>query len=374
MSPSYAMGFLNLSALSSLYLADYSDALIALARAEVTAERFGYRFFEPLLWDARGQIDLARGNLSSGLELTKRAADHPSLAGDPGCRALVVSHAATGHRRHGDLDGALSLYEAAARLVESTRLRQPRLTCLANREYVACLLDGRRSLSNLGALRRSADHDDLPFVAAKCAVFAALVLDCRGSREEALWMLRQILPTSLHHGQLHFLGQELATRPDLVLDLLQTTTDPVVLGQLLRTLAVHPRGLALLAPALARGDHVALEALRAGAALLSASDRNTLLLRGRRQRSAAVRRLAAELGARSGSPDTPAGIPELTPRETQILALVAEGRRNGEIAELLVLSPSTVKTYVNRIFSKLGVTDRVQAALYYHRNTAAPAP
>jgi DNA-binding NarL/FixJ family response regulator len=369
MPPSFVMSFQNLAALSSLYLADYQTALGALGRAGETAERFGYRFFQPLLWDALGQIDLARGDLASGLELTERAARHPSLADDPGCRALAISHTGTGHRRSGALDRAGELYDEAARLVAHTRLRQPRLTCLANREYTACLLDARRSLSDLAVLRREAERADLPFIAAKCAVFAAAVHDERGGREEALWILRQVVPTSLQQGHLHFLGQELAARPDLALDLAATTTDPIVLGQLLRALALHPRGVVLLAAALHRGEHVSLEALRAGAGLLSAGDRATLLRRGRRLRSAAARRLAAELDPDTGA-DVP-GLPELTARESQILALVADGRRNGEIAELLVLSPATVKTYVNRIFSKLGVGDRVQAALYYRRQTEA---
>lgn len=59
--------------------------------------------------------------------------------------------------------------------------------------------------------------------------------------------------------------------------------------------------------------------------------------------------------------------PELTPREAEVLRLIATGLRNQEIAEQLVLETGTVKTYVNRIFTKLGFADRVQATLYYHR-------
>jgi len=367
MPPSFAMSFLNLAALSSLYLADYPSAIGALERATDTAERFDYKFFEPLLWDARGQIELARGNLTRGLELTEQAANHPSLVSDPGCRALALSHTGTGHRRQGNLEGALTFYDAAVRLVGDTRLRQPRLTCLANREYVACLLDEHRGLSELAALRRDAERLDLPFIAAKCAVFSAIALERRGRREDALLMLTQVLPASLQDGQLHFVGQELATTPELALALLPATPDPITLEQYLQALARHPKGLNLLAPALSRGDRVALEALRVGAAFLPPADGAALLQRGLRQRNAAVRRLAAELGARAVDADGRPRIPELTPRESQILALVAEGHRNGDIAELLVLTPSTVKKYVNRIFSKLGIDDRVQAALYYRR-------
>lgn len=53
----------------------------------------------------------------------------------------------------------------------------------------------------------------------------------------------------------------------------------------------------------------------------------------------------------------------LTRRELQILAHVARGHTNGRIAEELVLSVGTVKTHVHRVISKLGVSDRTQAAV-----------
>lgn len=58
-------------------------------------------------------------------------------------------------------------------------------------------------------------------------------------------------------------------------------------------------------------------------------------------------------------------LPELTAREREVLRLIADGLRNADISQRLYLSPGTVKTYVNRIFSKLGVQDRVHAVLYY---------
>jgi DNA-binding NarL/FixJ family response regulator len=54
---------------------------------------------------------------------------------------------------------------------------------------------------------------------------------------------------------------------------------------------------------------------------------------------------------------------ELSPREAEVLRLIAHGRTNEQIARELLLSTSTVKNHVGRILSKLGVSDRTQAAI-----------
>jgi NarL family two-component system response regulator LiaR len=57
-------------------------------------------------------------------------------------------------------------------------------------------------------------------------------------------------------------------------------------------------------------------------------------------------------------------VDDLTPREIEVLELIAGGRSNKQIAEALSLSEKTVKNYINNIFSKLHVCDRSQAMLY----------
>jgi DNA-binding NarL/FixJ family response regulator len=67
---------------------------------------------------------------------------------------------------------------------------------------------------------------------------------------------------------------------------------------------------------------------------------------------------------RQSPTDSSAGHTELSPRELEVLRLIADGRDNGEIAEKLFLSNSTVKNHVSRILEKLNAKNRVQAAVY----------
>lgn len=63
--------------------------------------------------------------------------------------------------------------------------------------------------------------------------------------------------------------------------------------------------------------------------------------------------------------------PTLTPREPEVLRLIADRRSNSEIAEALLVSHETVKTFVSRILTKLDLRDRAQAVVYAYRHGLA---
>ena len=77
----------------------------------------------------------------------------------------------------------------------------------------------------------------------------------------------------------------------------------------------------------------------------------------------AIARLVIEAAVRGAmEPDSPAG--RLTGREQGVLALIAEGKTNAEIAQALHISYETVKEHVQHILRKIGVSDRTQAAVW----------
>jgi DNA-binding NarL/FixJ family response regulator len=70
----------------------------------------------------------------------------------------------------------------------------------------------------------------------------------------------------------------------------------------------------------------------------------------------------------AGAAADPPELSQLTTREREILIQVATGRSNAEIAEVLVLAETTVKTHVSRVLTKLALRDRVQAVVYAYEN------
>jgi DNA-binding NarL/FixJ family response regulator len=152
--------------------------------------------------------------------------------------------------------------------------------------------------------------------------------------------------------------------PDvLLLDLKMPVLDGMGVLAELRARGAPTRVLILTSAAGPTGPALALQAGAAGflykdvdpdalvRAIRSVHDGHTVLAPG----------AAGLVAARPGGDSR--GIGALTEREREVLALLADGRSNREIARILTISEKTVKTHVSAILAKLGVADRTQAAL-----------
>lgn len=174
------------------------------------------------------------------------------------------------------------------------------------------------------------------------------------------------------------LGVELAARlkPDVVLmDLMMPELDGIEATRQIRALGQPTRVIALTSFV---EDEKVIPAIQAGAVsfLLKDVSPNDLMEAIRaayqgeaRLHPAVMRRLMAQVAAQPAAPQSAA--PDLTEREREVLALVAQGLSNREIAGQLVISEKTVKTHISSLLGKLGQEDRTKLAVYAIRHGLA---
>jgi DNA-binding NarL/FixJ family response regulator len=174
-----------------------------------------------------------------------------------------------------------------------------------------------------------------------------------------------------------------ARRPDVVLmDVRMPDLDGIAATR--EVLGVSPNIRVVILTTFEQDDYI-FGALSAGASgfLLKRTSPEELLAAihtvaaGDSLLSPSVTRIVVDRMARQPTPQVGSSdhLADLTPREREVLGLVARGLSNGEIGAALVIEESTVKTHVKRILMKLGLRDRIQAVIFaYETGLTQPGP
>ena len=305
-----------------------------------------------------------------------RADQRPQARARPAGDARPRLRARPGHGQRGQPPAAGRPHGAARR---NRRRRRPDRAERARRA-------GRRHARGGAGRRRLADRPHNSSMTENTDAVTVVVADDQSAVREGLVLLLGTLPGIAVIGEAEdgeaAVEAVAAKNPQVVLmDLNMPRCDGVEATRRIR--ASHPQTQVVVLTTYSDDDSI-IGALQAGAlgyltkdatraeigrAVLAAAAGQAVLDPAVQQRllSAAVRAPAAAPAGPASADD------DLTPREAEVLRLIAAGKSNREIARALFVSEATVKTHVNRIFAKTGSRDRGQAVHYaYTRGYAGP--
>lgn len=354
----------------NLYACRYARGMRYLEEARRVLSAHGPLFILAQVEVTQAAALAQQGRRRECLALLDELAAGPPMATNTGVLCYANLVAAATLRRAGEPARAVQSGRRALESLPGDATIFDRLEAQVDLAFAEGLCGApKHAVARLRALREEASSRGLRFQATKAEFFVGALALRAG--EEAGPELAPTLAELLRLGHLDFLGQELVANPEVAAWLPSAALDDEDLRELLRVTALQGGGPALVASLAGRGDGVLALLLSLARTDLPARQATLLLQTLRRHPSREVRARARrlDLDAESGAARL---FLELTPREEEILALLADGCSNEDVASRLVLTVGTVKSHVHRILAKTDSSGRLAAAMLYRRR-AAPA-
>ncbi|HUK77223.1 MAG TPA: LuxR C-terminal-related transcriptional regulator [Thermoleophilia bacterium] len=345
-------------------LAEYRNAQKTVGLIVSECEHRGLDHLLKMLDDSVIRLELAEERKQLHALETNEFVRTAEVEQDAWSLTMLLTALAAAQRSTGGLETSLQTYERAA-AIGSGVTPSVAFAAEAGSYLVRGLRDNEtRAIAGLIDVEQRSVALDLAFISNQCIFFRAILARHMDDYEGAAGALRRCLPEQLRLGHIDFLCQEFAQCPRLAMLALSDEAMAEWRTPLLGALAHNVKSVPLFVEILS-GEDAALCDLTITACRRSAPPKVTAALLEWARKHGTARQLRLLRSLLPQSTDGGGASAELTAREREVLDLMAAGRRNPEIAARLFLSEKTVKTHINHIFMKLGVTDRVQAVLYY---------
>ncbi len=356
-----------LNALANFYLfvGRHGRASAFLRRAQDECITYGLRRVEALTRLTEATLLAQQGRVEDCLGLLDDLLADPHAATNP-VRKFDVHHLrGTALRRAGALERGISALRLASRLLKDADSPYDRVGEQLDLAFAEGLAgDREQAAQRIGRLRREAVAGRLHFEVAMADLFLSVL--ALSTRCEAAPDLGAACAELVRLGHIDFLGQELVADREVLQRLSLAGLDDMTLQRVIEAVALQAGGPELLASLAGLDDQVGTLVPELVRGELPARQTRRLFEALRRHPSRTVRDRARRLDL--GADAVAASLfPELTPREEEVLGLIAEGCSNQQVARRLVLSVGTVKTHVHRIFTKTGTSGRLAAAVLYRQ-------
>jgi ATP/maltotriose-dependent transcriptional regulator MalT len=370
LSPMLSAGVSNVLGLVAAGLGEYDRALGILNASLEVADEYGLVLLSGMIRDNLAFLVSSMGDHVRALSMCRQNLEcEEVLDSDPTLSAYRYNTYATILRRSGNLIDACASYAKARQCRRDTTDSLIALDIDANLLFADGLL-GRSDLHGFDRIADEANANGLVYTSLQAKLYGFILKHSYDSNVSAV-ALRETVVAQIDHGHCDLLLHEVGSRPQFAVFVLNLLDDTHYASMLLDLFAKNGLfsnifsematnsspllHLALLSASTHSNDHILSEVLQ-----LSTGARNSIRL------TAAIEQASDLLSMRvHNAISTNTHLHSLTSREMQVLALMASGLRNQEIASQLFISNATVKTHINHIFAKLQVSSRIEAVLRY---------